>query len=126
MDEMAPAEIDEIKKLAQSCIESAIAENEQVTALRKRLEHLGYVVFIGSAVAVDYTGPNWELANRLLATARSCPHCSIPDKNVWMRPALCRERVAGASEQQVIDGPQVRFRCILCGYGELVSIGARS
>lgn len=43
-----------------------------------------------------------------------------PDMRSPMQPRLVRDRVAGAQERGVIEGPQVRWSCSACGYGELV------
>ena len=52
-----------------------------------------------------------------------CPWCARPGVHMIMERRVFESRLAGADDlPEHIDGPQVRWRCGVCGFGEVAVV----
>lgn len=70
----------------------------------------------------DSHRPDWPLAARLIRESRHCPRCSTARKPWLMVAKIVRERIGGPFEREVIGAAQVRWKCGLCHFGEIVTL----
>jgi hypothetical protein len=97
----------------------ALRDSSEVRSLVTELRRSGIQVAIKLSGSVAWTEVDWSAAERTARQRRWCPNCSTPEEPLHLRGRLVRERVASPDDHEVVEAPQVRWTCSLCGYGEV-------
>lgn len=111
-----------LRKLVYETALNAVKDSEAIREMVVELQRTGNQIRLDVCVAIRNNPPDWEKAEKRATQRRKCPCCSTGKTPFWMRGRVVRERVKGEDDHEAMEGPQVRFACSLCGYGEVEPI----
>src|SRR4051812_27090874 len=115
--------IEALRALIYRAALDAVQGSDEIRAIVAQLQRAGHRIRVDVCAAVRCAPPDWIAAERVARQRRWCPRCSQKDNPFYLRGRIVRERILASGDREVIEGPQVRFACSLCGYGEVEPIG---
>ena len=119
--------IEHLRQLVRDVAAKAIGESAEVLEAVKDLKLRGYKLNVTIGTGIEWQPPDIEAAEAAVRAKRWCPICSPGRPIPWpLLGSVVADRVAAQGEREVICGLQIRWRCGMCGYGEVQPLVAQS
>ena len=119
-DEM---DMDAFTEMLNKVAAEAIQESDDIKKAIAAINLRGVKVAYRVEVAVKWHEPNLDAARTVAKSARVCPMCTTPAKRIFMKGLLVQERpTLSKGERESISGLQIRFRCAMCSFSEVISL----